>query len=233
MERTNFNRSIYQSFILDEEKVKSLFGILKNRVGEPSISAVCVDDADRHFESVDKLLEYENARKRRIISLSLCSRVKEWTQKENRTIDITYYINAPGNSYISVRVQGTEEWASITMQQLVEVIKGSRPWYSRISRIDEFIFMWPFAVILYLLLIRSGVISPPLRFTETFAVLGLSFVPAWGMKYVIRHLFPSGVYLIGQEKARYRTKEKMRWVVISVMFPTVWWAVDAIIRLLG
>ena len=217
MTSTNFDRTIYQAFILDEEKVKSLSKILHNRVGEASISTICADDATRRFESVDKFLEYENARDRRIISLSLHSYSKDRASEENGKIGITYstkYKYMP----ISISVEGPEEWASITMRQLVEVVEGSRPWYSRISKVDEFILMGLFAAILCFLLIRAEAISSPPGFIEIFSLLGLGFVPAWGMKYVIRYLFPSGVYLIGQEKARNETRRTMRWTVIALIF---------------
>ena len=207
MEKINFDRMTFHAFLLDEERVKSLSNILQDRVGELSVSAVCADDAHRRFESVDKLLKYENARSRRIISLALRSGVKEWASEVNRTIRITYSIMSI-NSYISVEVEGPEEWGSITMQQLAEVIEGSRPWYSRVSKVNEFILAWPLMVILYFPLIRAGLISSPPEFIDFLRLFGLSFFPAWGMKYVIRHLFPRGVYLIGQEKARNKTRKK-------------------------
>lgn len=70
---TVFDRRIYKSFILDEGRVGTLAGILQNYAGEPSISITCSDGATRSFENVEKLLEYENARSRRITSLHMSS----------------------------------------------------------------------------------------------------------------------------------------------------------------
>ena len=216
--RTAFNRSILESFVLDEEQVRSLAKILQNCVGESSISAACADDATRSFESVDKLLEYENARSRRIISLSLYSRAEKYTPEETSIgIDITCSTNPTWRTtHISVSVKGVEEWASITMRQLDEVVAGSRPWYSWISKINAFLLWGPFAVTLFVPFVQAELIPSPITIWGLITLGGLSFWPAWGAAYAIRYLFPSGVFLIGQEKARHKTKERVRWMVIPL-----------------
>ena len=70
---TVFDRNISESFALDEKRVRSLAKILQNYAGEPSISVTCADDATRSFENVEKLLEYQNAKSRRITSLYMRS----------------------------------------------------------------------------------------------------------------------------------------------------------------
>ena len=229
MESINFDRTIRYPFILDKEKIESLSKILQNRLGELSISAVCTDDADRSFESVDKLLDYDNIKSRRVISLSLFSR--KYTSKETRRIKITYRAKSRitqihGITEISVNVSGSKEWASMTMQELCEAVAGSRPWYSWISKINEAIFTVLFTVIFYFILVRTGIFSsfstPEEVIIPLLYILISAFWTAVGVKsYVIGYLFPPGIYLIGHEKKRHEIREKMRWLFIALVLTAV------------
>ena len=230
--RTVFSRIIFEAFVLDEEQVRSIAKILQKYAGEPSISVNCADDATRSFESVDKLLEYENARSRRITSLSLSSHAYSESQLlakvDNASIDAACGGSSEWNPThrLLIRVSGTEERAAITKRELDEVIAGSRPWYSWISKINGFFLWWLFAVTLFLLPLRF--ISFPVQvesissslvflvFLTHLVVAMMSVWPAWGTLYVIRRLFPLGVFLIGQEKAKYNTKERVRWMAITL-----------------
>ena len=224
--RTDFSRIIFKPFVLDEKQARSLAKILQNYAGKPSISIDCADDATRSFENVDKFLEYENAKSRRITSLALRARSYTETHKleemAEASIDFTCGIHPKWNTtHISVRVSGTEEGASITKRELDELIAGSRPWYSWVSKINELSLWILFFVILYVSFFQFGRISSPRTLLDLLTVGGLSIWPAWGVSYVLRSLFPLGVFLIGQEKGRYRTKEWLQKLVIGAMVTAI------------
>ena len=189
--RTDFSRIIFKPFVLDEKQVRSLAKILQNYAGKPSISVDCADDATRSFESVDKLLEYENAKSRRITSLSLrsTSYTESYKLAEMReaSIDFTRGVYPKWNTtYISVRVSGTEERASITKRELDEVTAGSRPWYSWVSKINELDLWVLFVVILYAPLFQFGAISSPQTLLNILTVGGLSIWYPAAMKTTAR-----------------------------------------------
>ena len=229
---TDFNRLISSAFVLDEEQVRSLAKILQNYAGEPSIKATCTDDADRSFENVEKLIGYENAKSRRITSLAL--RSYDLNRETSASIQFTCPTpSTPWTAYISIIISGTEEWASNAMRELDEVVTGSRPWYSRISTVPTPV-LWPLVVvILGILFFQAGLISsscvtwslfgPALKLSSQalFSLATWSLWATWGVGYVLRILFPAGVFLIGQEKARHKTKEKMRWMTITAMVGSI------------
>ena len=227
--RTDFSRDSLEAFVLDEKQVRSLAKILQDYAGEPSISVDCTDHATRSFESVDELLEYENAKSRRITSLSLRSYTFTGShlleEREDARIDAAWggpqTFRSTRTAYISVRVSGTEERASITKRELDEVIAGSRPWYSWVSKINEVSLWLLFYVILSFLLFQFGETSWVRTPLNILTAAGLSIWPAWGVSWVLRRLFPLGVFLIGQEKGRYRTKEWLRKLVIGTMVTVI------------
>ena len=222
---TVFDQRIYKSFILDEGRVRTLAGILQNYAGELSISIICKDDATRSFENVDKLLEYENARSRRITSLTMSSYARS---RELGTLDARIQFDCPTigfgrwkTGHISIYVRGTEEQASITMSKLDDMVAGSHPWYSWITKINE-IVLWPlFSILLLILYLQLGLISSNPPFHRIIVLMGMGFGLAQGAMYVNRSLFPVGVFLIGQEKARHKTKERVQWMVAIPLVMTV------------
>ena len=77
------------------------------------------------------------------------------------------------------------------------------------------VFFWVlWAAIFYASLILTGATSSPITWLELLSPVGWSLWLSWGTEYAIRFLFPSGVFLIGQEKAQYKTKERLQWLVI-------------------
>ena len=86
-----------------------------------------------------------------------------------------------------------------------------------------------FFITLYVLSVQFGwassLVSAPITLSSPVTVSAItlwgviraaawSVWCAWGAVYVVRILFPLGVFLIGQEKARYKTKE---WAQKTVM----------------
>lgn len=215
MKRTVFDQSIYKSFILDEGRVRTLAGILQNYAGELSIAITCTDVASRSFENVDKLLEYENESSRRITSLYMSSDARG---REQEPLDARIQFDCPTigmweTGHISIHASGTEEQASIAMSKLNDVVAGSHPWYSWISKINTPLFLVLFAVPLVILFVQVGLISSTPTFLEILRPIWVSFFLAMGAMYVNRALFPVGVFLIGQEKERHKTKERLQWAV--------------------
>ena len=218
--KTTFNRTFKQPFLLRGEQISSLAKILEDRVARPSVSVACADSASRSFESVSDLLDYENPKNRKITSLSL--EADRYNQGETTiSTEVTYSTHDYSflRSDIRVIVRGTDEWAAVTMQELEEVITGSRPWYWWFC-IMHVLFLWiPCMLSIQLVLTLTGLTAYPEPPALVNAIiLGTwSFWLAWAAAYVSRYLFPAGVFLIGQEKERIRTKKRIRMAIVWVV----------------
>ena len=235
MTKARFGQLISEPFVLDEERLKSIGKSLQDYAGEPSISVKCTDGGTLMFENLEKLFEYENAKNRRITSIEMSSYDVGQDREKTAIIDLS---TMPfwGWLYpaIVMVIRGTEEEVLIVKRKLDEVIAGSRPWYSWISKINGFFLWWLFFVVTGLVLfvqfewISLPEISSPINLSSrviittttlwmTLWVVCVSSSPAFGAAYVIRRLFPSTVFLIGQEKKRYKTKEWVRQAVIVLV----------------
>ena len=58
--RAVFNRNVPASFVLGEERVRSLVKILQKHAGKPSFEATGADNTTWSFENLEELFEYEN-----------------------------------------------------------------------------------------------------------------------------------------------------------------------------
>ena len=212
---TEFNWSIDTSFILDEERIKSIAKVLQNHAKEQlSISISCQDGATRKYENPETLIEYENASKRRIRSLQMYSGMS-WKP----TASIKFTRKAIGISYpfIDVHVIGTEKTASHTNRELKELAEGGRPWYSWISKPNTFFLWLPFYLITAVFSSQPGVVDISHMVLRIIVILTLSIGLAAGVVFIIRLIFPRAVFLIGQEKTRHKTMERARWLTITTL----------------
>ena len=235
--RIVFERNISESFVLDEERIRSLANALKHYAGEPSISVKCADDATRSFENVEELFEYENSRNGRITSLDMDSAADGW--KKTPAANIKFAAPVWSAGAIDIQVSGLEEKALIAIRKLVEITAGSRAWHSRISKGPVPPFGWVGSIIFSILV--SGFIRTtffrlsPAAVTEG-SELGLLLLPTWAglisvlvVRYVTKILFPAAVFLIGQEKGRHATKQWQQKLALGALVTT---AVGVILRLL-
>ena len=220
--RVRFQRIVQnQYFILDKERIKSLVNVLQSRVGEPSISAVCADEGTRSFESVEDLLQYENPKGRSILSLDF-----ESTNHEEKVVAIiefrSPYKKILTASGVAITVSGEEDQATIVMKGIEEIVLGIQPWYSWLAKINEIFWIALYLIALYFPFNKLGLFS--FSDLNVLDVISISAVAAWmtfGTRYVVRFLFDPAVFMIGQEKSRYQTKEWIRKIIVSVLITLI------------
>ena len=217
--RVRFNRFLYrQNFILDEERIKSLVKVLQNRVGEPSISADCADGGVRSFENVENFLQYENPKGRRIISLdfdSINSEEELAAGVEFRSPEATL---SGSSSSVRIVVRGAEDPATMVMKEIEEIVLGNQPWYSWIYKLNESAWFVMYVIAAYFVLNKFGLVSlSDPNLDDIFSLTAVSVCMTLGTRYGIRRLFDTAVFLIGQEKTKYKTKEWLRKIIIGVL----------------
>jgi hypothetical protein len=117
------------AFMLRPDTVRRIWAILESQIGPPKVTAQCADHASREFSDVAKLLEFDNAKGKQIRSLALSAYSKSW----ERSADITF---ANESESISVSLQGTDNEVFQLKQDLLDVLGGTKAWYSALSRIE-------------------------------------------------------------------------------------------------
>ena len=218
---TEFSHYKNRAFSVRSKRIRRIVEALKDASQEIRISAECRDNgAQRQFSRLDDLLDYENQRDKRILTLSIDSYMP--TSAENWvTANVRWRTDIKGKeAHISVRVRGrNEEHALRLYERLCEIMSGTKPWYSLATRID-----WPFFFIVLvaayasLMLVagtydiltdgalRKSATEPRIPDATALAYLSFFLAPYFLISgflvWVRRRVFPAGVFSIGQESKR-------------------------------
>ena len=212
--RTHFNRLTPQHFVLGEKRIRSFVEVLQRRVGEPSISVTCSDEATRRFENVEDLLRYENSNDRRIISLEFESIHSEPDPSSEKS-PIVAIIGIRSSGMLTV-VSGEDELATAVVREIEEIFIGGRPWYAWISEREEPFWWLLYALILPLPLVQLGHFSfTAPTFFQVISFVGYLNCLGLGSITIIRYLFPPAVFKIGQQRSRYNTREWVRRAIVG------------------
>ena len=213
--------SVTHAFVLEPEQARKVCKLLQDRISAPSISVRCADNMVREFSDVKRLLDYENARDRRILSLIVSARTED-LKKQAR---ISFASHSWGT--IAVSIEGFESSVSRLKDGLGEIIDGTKPWYWRFAKIDFFYIILVVALVAYSVLqiyVDATVDTDKKNefdLVKTFAAIGittgiLGFLAfsVWGLNRLRHRYFPFAVFLIGQEAKRYLMDEKIRWGIM-------------------
>lgn len=232
--RATFDYKQRSAFSIGRNQLQSLVEVLRQASEELRISASCTDDATRQFSSLSELLEYENHKERRILDLCIRTEGKSEINGGWLSIQINWQSgNTFEKAYSQVRINGEGDHALLINTKIRDVIEGTKPWYAWFAKIDVGFFVY-FAMILALgLMIAGGVYdllgygpeSPPsepigpwyTRMTVALFAYALYGLLAGTLVVFRRIFFPAGVFLIGQEIARNKTKEWIRRLSIGLL----------------
>lgn len=213
--------SVKHAFVLEPEQLRKVCKLFQDRIGAPSISALCADGITREFTDISHLLEYENPRRRRIVSISFRSCSDDW-KKQAR---ISFSSHSWGT--ISASISGLEASVMKLADEIGEMIDGLKPWYWRFSRIDFFlvglITIWLADAILNTYAAGQGTTSvkATVSFVKAFSITGIVLaafglvgLTFWGLHRLRSRYFPLAIFKIGQETRRFETDEKVRWTIM-------------------
>ena len=225
---TTFTRGIKRPFLLRQSQIEAIAQIMTDAGPAIHIEARCADHrAKRKFVDVSELLAYENGKDKKIISMFISSK----SSSGSAIVSWRLIGGWIGHTVVSIQ-EDQEDEGTIMLGKLIDVIGGTKPWYSWIAWIDWvpitialLVFLIPYLFLgAYSLLtqeITSGVaassVTPaPLLLQIAVAVVtlvaySLLVIP---IALVRRKVFPGAVFLIGQEIQR---NETMEWVRKSIL----------------
>jgi hypothetical protein len=133
------------AFVVRLADLKKLWDLLQSRIGVVTISAKCGDEIERKFENLKQLKDFENSPQKTIVHLSLNSRSDDW----KKSAEIKF--SNSSNRVIDIRLSGSEQGVSRLYDDVSDILDGTRPWYSRLSKVDffyviGFVYWFAFAV---------------------------------------------------------------------------------------
>ena len=226
--RTQYFKRLSYAYVIDRCQLKKLSKLLQDHVGEVSFSVACVGGLFYEFGTVEDLTAYENPKSKKIHRIELDAKSDNYSKSaqiifDNEGISIDLDVN--GGDFLRLR------------DNLLDIIAGTRPWYSVIPRSALFydlIFGFLFGVTASLdfnqhlgILENSGERTEfVVRLIALFSIAVIGFF----VLLLIRHCFPQGVFLIGQEKSRFKHLKWAHGIIISSIITLVLFLIRVIIQ---
>ena len=219
----HYSDQLNQAFVVSPDHLKKLVELLQDRIGKVNIRAGCVDEIEREFKTINDLIAYENSKPKRIRRLHLSAQ----SDDDSKSSTIVFG-NDPGSSTkMSISIVGHEDVVLRLKEEVLDRLSGMRPWYSWITTIKRrtkltIVSSIPWSIFIAAIYFEwipvsdSAISDSVKKKIYIFTVLScfLFMLGIWALEYFHRFLFPNVVFTIGQEKARFKLLEKIRWGVI-------------------
>jgi hypothetical protein len=226
------SRELRMAFLLDEERLRRLTSLLKEKAHEEDISYTV-----EHSEgttviaaSIDEILELPNSRRRKITSLTLDAPSRDVRESSSQQYSLFAHITLEDNRHrpVSYDIAGEYDEVVACSDRLEEHLLGLRQWYTpfiRASFIDIFLYLF-LAVITFigLLIGAQGYFSGTLALTfevRYLAAYMLGFVVIFlivgsgVLQPLLKRLYPTGTFAIGQGIERHKRLNTIRYTIFT------------------
>ncbi len=223
--KAHFRTTRKHAFIVRRDDLDKIWKLLENRIGAVDASAECSDDMVREFGDLKQLVSYDNPLTKKILKLSIQSRSGDW----EKSADVSFSDDAWIGSHIDIHVKAPEQIGSEIKDKISDILDGTNPWYSVLTRIpiSNVIFCVFLFAYLSMLIYSSNKLNETPKgnsIEEIFFTLGANILLfgvlalfSWATGKLWSRLFPVAFFPLGQEAHRYKVKEKIRWVIIGVV----------------
>lgn len=205
----NYSKVLPHAFVVGEYELKKLTKLLQNRVGKVDIRADCADGFSREFENVDDLIHYENSKSKEIRRLHLSASSGDLSK--SATITFPDF----SKRGILIDFTGSEDFVYTLQRNTLDIITGTRPWYSILARIINSVYGWSlaFGIVYPALSVMSSFVYKVENIIVPFIVFILTWMIVIPLNKLCQFLFPQAVFTIGQGKFRFEDKERFQWGV--------------------
>lgn len=239
-----FEHNFPETFVVSEETIRKIIRLVQPHFREVALNATCNDQTFRGFENVDELASYPNARASRINILSVNG--YEGKAKSLSDFSLCWAINENGPlSLVKVKISGDSVLVGSLQSAVMDTLEATKPWYWRISAFDirqmhvVLLVIWllfaglEFLELTYDLFVSEDTTKMMVELSSmswgvVLKVAWWLFVAAIGVIVVLeltlwiivrpkRHLFPSGMFLIGAQKTRHENSEKFRLLYLGTI----------------
>ena len=219
----HYSEQLSYAFVVGPADLKKLVELLQKHVGKVAISADCIDEIERNFNTVKDLIAYENPKSKRIRRLHLRARSGD----DSKSATIVFREPFWPFEGVSIDMTGREDIVSELKEKVLDILSGMRPWYSWIARADlgtilcigwfTLFFIYQISIWFEWIPVSDSPASASIKAKAT--AIGTLFLLVvllglWGFHRLRGALFPKLVFTIGQQESRFRLLEKIRWGVV-------------------
>ena len=207
-----YSNILKQAFVVGPSELKKLTNLLQDSIGEVKITAGCADGISRDFETVDSLINYENPKAKEIRNVRL------FAVNQRSGVDLLAMVDC-GRSFrgIDINFTGSEDMVSRLREKTLDILIGTRPWYSALSYIhfgSMFVILLGWFIWHIVWRYQSVIIENVSPILGGLIVLALSVMLWFGGNRLGDYLFPYAVFRIGQGGSRFKNTERFQWGVV-------------------
>lgn len=231
-----YSSTLWQAFVIDGRKLKRLVKLLEHQIGSATFSVDFAHNVSYRYETVEELLNYENAKSKEIERISIHAKSDDYSKSA-----VVLFHKAMGVPSVAISLEVSHDALRTLLDEIHDMIRGMRPWYDGLAR-------WPY---LYSLVITALVMVMEIPWfteymkeyisgtTENFAgetrdmILALcallfAGVMWWSFYNLLRFVFPSSVYAIGQGKDRFNRMKWFHGIILTVTIALVFFVMTLV-----
>ena len=229
--RILYSKKLPRAFVIDECQLEKLTKLLQHRVGEVSFGFACLDDLRYESEVIGDLIAYENSKSKKIHTI----RLHVQSDKNSKSAEIIF-----NNQGISIDFAINKDEMFGLGDTLQNILEGTRPWYSWIVRFRGFLHFIFGCITVVVGAVSTNrlkifeniehgevLLMPLLR--HMILLFFSAFVIGFVVSRLMHHCFPQAVFLIGQEKSRYKHLKWIHGLIISTIIALFLFLIQEII----
>ena len=211
------------AFVLRKSQIRRLWDLLTNQVGAVNASVVCADEITRKFTNWEQFESYDNPPAKMAVKLTMDA------HSDDLETSVTVEFSDGIWTTINVRIRSTELVGAEIKGKILDILDGTKSWYSPFSGDIRpiLIGLFVFVLLSYIRLYpTSGEMEGSLDRTlhyhvlvilSSSALLVFLFVVVQKINKLWSWIFPKTYFAFGQGENRYNTVEKFQWGV-SIAF---------------
>ncbi|MCM8529011.1 MAG: hypothetical protein NE327_20985, partial [Lentisphaeraceae bacterium] len=163
------NRDINTPYVLKAEHVKSIWDVVRDKIGAPTIELECKDHISRSYTSLNKFKKFENTPQKEIQKLMIRAKSDDYSKHVR--------VQFSGSRWrtVNIEINGSETIVTNIQDALMDILEDTRPWYSLFSKIDvsniSFIICSFLFMVSYIKKADSAGITSSTKLTTTEAIL--------------------------------------------------------------
>ena len=149
--KVDIRRELRQTFVICADDIRKIVEILETKIGPAELAAVCRDNAERRFESIDELSSFENTNDQKILELEIKTHTKvegEYFHARLRFLAEEQSVILSEGSKIKLHIDGENELAVALCRELEKKINILRPWYSIYAGLRRSHIFWTITLVI-------------------------------------------------------------------------------------
>lgn len=219
---STYYETFKSAFMADEPELRKIAELLTKRIGSIDITASCLDNVNRSFNSLNELMAYQNPKTQEIFRIQFSAR------SEDRSRSATIELSGRPSHAITINITARDDVVTKLRSEVLTTLEGMHVWYNGLVQVDfTRVATATYSIAVFAILLVGWRVSYldesivagfrlTLKSWATFLLaLPLTLMALGAVVNRIRnHLFPEAVFLIGQGVKRQKTLSYVQWTVV-------------------